>query len=90
MNMTSLEWFKKMYVWFKRLPLIAFWFGPIEGLIWGIVDYTDFYFLDPEWLSFIIWPIAGVVLGVVNCIITSIIISPIVLRTSVAIGEQDN
>jgi hypothetical protein len=86
---TSVKWYKEMYTWFKRLPLIAFFFGPVEGIFFAIIEYAEICLFDPEWLSFIVWPLGGLLVGLINYVLTSIVISPTVLRTSVAIGDKD-
>lgn len=87
--MLSMSWYTKMYGWFKRLPIFAFALGPIAGLAFGILDHIELWLFDPEWLALLIWPIAGIIVGFISYLVVSIFLSPVVLRTSAAIGELD-
>ena len=75
--------FKKAYNTYKKLPFIYAIFLLVAAIAWGIVDYCE-YITDISYLDFgglAIWFAIGLVSSAIVFFVTTLCISPTVLRT---------
>ena len=79
--------YKKMYEFYKKLPLINFIATCVLSLAWGIID--AFVWItgigELEFGAVVIWLLIGAALGGIVMFFTSVGISPVILRTDAAL-----
>ncbi|MBQ7343178.1 MAG: hypothetical protein IJW53_00270 [Clostridia bacterium] len=73
--------YKAAYETYKKFPSINFVITLILSIAWAIIDFSVEITDIEGFLCFIVWPMAGVVLGLFIMYITMIAISPTIVRT---------
>lgn len=71
--------YRLFYNIFKKLPVIIFWIVLVAFCIFGIVDASVWITDMDEGAALVVWPLVGVIVGFVDAICHSILLSPIVL-----------
>lgn len=90
------DWYEKMYGFYKKLPKILAIVIAVLFFIWSIVDVSVFvngsYYgvmlLPSPLLGMLIWWLIGALISYCSYLISSIVISPTVLRTDAVIEWQ--
>ena len=78
--------YTKMYNIFKKIPFYIFVLIVAASVVVGICDAV-------EWFAFyesgiVVWPILGIVAGLVNWLVYSVLISPIVVIADAKLAES--
>ena len=84
--------YKKAYNIYKKMPLISFVSTVVLALAWGILDAVEFItgIGELEFGAVVVWLLIGAVFAFIPAFLTSIIISPTVLRTDAALAVQNS
>ena len=80
--------FKKVYNIYKKLPFIYAIFLLVAAIVWGIVDWCE-YITDigcRDFEGFAIWFAIGIASSAIVFIITTLCITPTVVRTDAVLG----
>lgn len=102
MKITNLNHYKKMFVVYKTIPLILATALGILAFAWSIVDVSAFSYVNSFYpnssyygilhcsslvFALFIWWIIGAALVFASFFISSIMLSPTILRTEFALGQ---
>lgn len=84
--------YKKAYNIYKKMPLISFISTVVLALAWGILDAIAWIteIVESEFGIVVIWMLIGSVFAFITAFLTSIIVSPTVLRTDAALAIQNS